>query len=587
MKLFFIDWIFIVGYFALALGIGISVTKKGSKSLVDFFCSGRSAPWWLAGISMVATTFAADTPLAVTGIVGKNGIAGNWLWWNFLIGNILTVFLFARLWRRSEVMTDVEFTELRYAGKPAAFLRGFRGIYLAIPFNCVVMGWVTVAMKKLVTVCLNCSDEQSWMVIIALYIITGIYIILSGLWGVMLADFFQFIIAMIGAIALAVFSISAVGGIASLKTGLANVYGADGQNFLRFLPSVKSGGVGGIGSYWWLTFLVMIGLQWWSAFYPGNEPGGGGYIAQRMFSTKNEKQSLLATFLFNICHFALRPWPWILTALCALVIFPHLEDPEKGYPMMMITYMKPGWLGLMLVSFLAAFMSTISTQINWSSSYIMNDIYKRFINPKANEKHYILISRLFAVLIIACGLIVSTFFETVKQAWEFLIGFTAGTGLVLILRWYWWRINAWSEISSMIASGVIFVLSFIFTKKYLPEPKQFTWQMIITIVGSIIVWLIVTFITKPEPKDKLINFYKKVKPGGVLWNPIAKLVPEIKQEKGLSVALLNVFLGVIMIYGALFGFGKVILGYPIGWSLIALAAITAAILYHNISKIKS
>jgi len=584
MKLYFIDWAFIIAYFALSLGIGIAFTKRGSKSLIDFFCSGRSAPWWLAGISMVATTFAADTPLAVTGIVSKNGIAGNWLWWNFLIGNILTVFLFARLWRRSEVITDVEFTELRYAGKPAAFLRCFRGLYLAIPFNCVVMGWVTVGMRKVIQVCLNCSDKQSWLIIIGLYIITGIYIILSGLWGVLLTDFFQFLMAMTGSIALAFFSIKAIGGFTELKIGLANTYGADSQNFLRFLPNFKGGG---IGSYWWLTFLVMIGLQWWSAFYPGSEPGGGGYIAQRMFSTKGEKQSLMATFLFNICHFALRPWPWIITALCALVIFPNLEDRETGYPMMMITYLKPGWLGLMLVSFLAAFMSTISSQINWSSSYIMNDVYKRFINPNADEKHYVLLSRIFAVFIIAIALVVSSLFGTVKQAWEFLIGFTAGTGLVLILRWYWWRINAWTEISSMIASGIIYVFSFILTRKYLPDEKQFPWQMIITIFGSIIVWLIVTYTTKPEPQEKLISFYKKVRPGGVLWKPISKLVPEIQPEKGLSLAIFDVVLGIIMIYGVLFGFGKVILGYGSGWIMIAIAAIAGIALYHNISKMKN
>jgi len=584
MKLYFIDWVLIIGYFILSLGIGIAFTRKGSRSLVDFFCSGRSAPWWLAGISMVATTFAADTPLAVTGIVGKNGIAGNWLWWNFLIGNVLTVFLFARLWRRSEVITDVEFTELRYAGKPAAFLRCFRGLYLAIPFNCVVMGWVTVGMRTVIKASLNCTEQQSWIIIISLYIITGLYIVLSGLWGVMMTDFFQFFIAMTGSIALAVFSVKAVGGIDALKTGLDNIYGAEGHNFLRFLPAFETGG---IGSYWWLAFSVTIGLIWWSAFYPGCEPGGGGYIAQRMFSTKGEKQSLLATFLFNICHFALRPWPWILTALCALVIFPDLKNREAGYPMMMITYMKPGWLGLMFVSFLAAFMSTISSQINWSSSYIMNDVYKRFINPNADEKHYVLLSRVFAVFIIAIALVVSSLFGTVKQAWEFLIGFTAGTGLVLILRWYWWRINAWSEISSMIASGIIFVFSFILTRKYLPDEKQFPWQMIITIFGSIIVWLIVTYTTKPEPQEKLISFYKKVRPGGVLWKPISKLVPEIQPEKGLSLAIFDVILGVIMIYGVLFGFGKVILGYGSGWIMIAIAAIAGIALYHNISKMKN
>lgn len=596
MQLHLIDYALIVAYLAFSVLIGVIFTRRGSRSITDFFCSGRAVPWWLAGISMVATTFAADTPLAVTGIVAKNGIAGNWLWWNFLFSGLLTVFLFARLWRRAEVLTDVEFTELRYGGKPAVVLRGFRALYLAFPINCIIMGWVTIAMQKIVAVSFNCSDEKAWLIIYGLYAVTGVYIILAGLWAVLATDFFQFFIAMTGSIALAFFSLKAVGGMGGLKEGIMNLYGDQGASLLSFLPSF---GKGGIGMYPLITFLVMVTVQWWAAWYPGAEPGGGGYVAQRMFSAKNEKHSVLATLLFNIAHYALRPWPWIIVALCSLVLFPHLADPERGYPMMMINYLGPGFLGLLLVSFLAAFMSTIATQVNWGSSYVVNDVYKRFIakeddftSDRAAQRNYVFISRITTFLTIIFGLIVARHMETVKQAWESILALGAGTGLVLILRWYWWRINAWSEISSMIASALLFAGIHIARwwcslkgYQFIPEETFFGWSMLIIVGGSTVTWLLVTLLTRPEKEETLLNFYRKVRPGGLMWRRIGRLAPDIPVDKGLSTDFLNLVLGAVLIYGILFGFGKLILGHTqLGIILTVVGLCGGGLLYLSLSK---
>jgi len=591
MQLHLIDYALIVAYLIFSVIIGVLFTRRGSRSITDFFCSGRSVPWWLAGISMVATTFAADTPLAVTGIVAKNGIAGNWLWWNFLCSGLLTVFLFARLWRRAEVLTDVEFTELRYSGKPAVYLRGFRALYLAFPINCIIMGWVTIAMQKIVAVSFNCSDEKAWLIIYGLYAVTGVYIIMAGLWAVLATDFFQFFIAMSGSIALAFFSLKAGGGMGGLREGIMNIYGEQGASFFNFLPSF---GKAGIGMYPLITFLVMVTVQWWAAWYPGAEPGGGGYVAQRMFSAKNEKHSVLATLLFNVAHYALRPWPWIIVALCSLVLFPHLPDPERGYPLMMINYLGPGFLGLLLVSFLAAFMSTIATQVNWGSSYVVNDVYKRFVareedftSERAAQRNYIFVSRVTTFVTIIFGLIVAKHMETVKQAWESILALGAGTGLVLILRWYWWRINAWSEISSMIASAVLFTGLTIANKihPFIPEETAFGWTMLIIVGGSTLTWLLVTFLTRPEKEETLLNFYRKVRPGGIFWRRIGRLAPDIPVDKGLSIDLLNWFLGAVLIYGILFGFGKLILGYTqLGIILTLVGLCGGFLLYLSLSK---
>jgi SSS family solute:Na+ symporter len=452
-----IDWLIICLYFAFALGIGIYFSKRAGRNITEYMVAGRRLPWWLAGTSMVATTFAADTPLAVTELVYKHGVAGNWLWWNFVFSGILTVFFFARLWRRVGVLTDVEFTEIRYGGKPAAFLRGFRALYLGIIINAVIMGWVISAMGTIVEVALGIDR---WIAIIVCLIITVIYSSLSGLWGVVITDFFQFTLAMTGSILLAIFGIRAVGGIAGLKARMLMQAGSQGavNSFLSFAPQV--------GSQWMpaILFFAYIGVQWWASWYPGAEPGGGGYVAQRMFSAKDEKHSLLATLWFNIAHYGLRPWPWILTALVAWVVFPGLKNPGEGYVMMMVTYLPPGILGLMFAAMAAAFMSTISTQLNWGCSYVVNDFYMRFLVPDASDSHYVTVSRIVTVILMIIGGVIGLIMQRITGGWEFLLCIGAGTGLVLILRWFWWRINAWSEISSMAVALIVSLGLTIFQK---------------------------------------------------------------------------------------------------------------------------
>lgn len=603
MQLATLDWIIIAVYLLVSIIIGVAFVKKGSKSLTDFFVSGRSVPWWLAGISMVATTFAADTPLAVTGIVIGSGIAGNWIWWSGIFSGMLTVFLFARLWRRSEVLTDVEFVDIRYAGKPANFLRGFRAVYLALPINLTIIGWVCLGMQKVVKTLLGempayaaLTPEElhtmSWQIMYILFFVTTLYIFMSGLWGVLATDFFQFSIALGSAIVLAFVCVDAVGGMSVVRETLMERYGSDGMNFLRFLPKFTSGEeatlVDGVkvGTIAFSTFLAFVTLQWWASSYPGAEPGGGAYVAQRMFSTRTPKESLMATLLFNVCHYALRPWPWIVVALCALVIFPALgekgADAESGYPMMIAKYMPTGFLGLIIVGFLAAFMSTISTQINLAASYLINDLYKPYFRPMVNcekcgksfkptfsEGHYIRASRVATVLLAIAGVVVGQQMDTVKGAWEFILALSAGTGAVFILRWYWWRINAWTEISAMVTSFVI-AITLMLINKFNPIVLEdlrkvdrigFAARLLITTIGTTIVWLIVTFLTRPTPMEKLERFYMKVRPGGPGWRPVAKRCPTVKADTGLVYDLLAFACGSACVLLLLFGSGKLILGF--------------------------
>jgi len=517
---------------------------------------------------MVATTFAADTPLAVTELVSNNGIAGNWLWWNMVLSGLLTVFLFARLWRRAEVITDVEFTELRYSGKPAAILRGFRALYLAIPINLIILGWVTLAFVKIIELAVG---VDTWIAVTICILITLLYSGMSGLWGVVVTDFLQFFIAMAGSIALAFFATDAVGGIDGLKEGLVRVHGAD-HDILNFLPE--------IGSVWMpvSAFLVYLSVNWWAAWYPGAEPGGGGYIAQRMFAAKDEKNSLYATLWFNIAHYALRPWPWIIVALASIVLYPSIEDKQTGYILVMLNHLPVGFKGLMLAAFAAAYMSTVSTHLNWGSSYIVNDFYKRFIKPNASQKHYVLIARITTVGLVIAGALVTSQMTTIAGAWKFLLALGAGTGAVYILRWFWWRINAWTEISAMIASFVVSLFLQFVVGMDTSDPNAFAQVMLITVLVSTVVWLSVTFFTQPESEETLLKFYKKIRPGGNLWKPIAKLAPDVKVDYGLGWNLLDWVAGITLIYSALFGVGKIILGSLLeGYGLLILAA--AALLF--------
>jgi len=460
-----------------------------------------------------------------------------------MISGIVTVFIYAKLWKRADVLTDVEFIELRYGGKPASFLRGFRALYFAFPFNCIIMGWVTVGMAKILTVV---TGADQWIVIVILYALIGLYIAISGLWGVIVTDFVQFILAMIGTIALAYFAVDHVGGLAELKTQLGNVVNYDVLSFNPFTnPKIAL-----------TTALIWVGMNWWAAWYPGAEPGGGGYIAQRMFSAKDEKNAVGGTLLFNILMYAVRPWPWILVALVALVVFPNLEDPETGYPLMMLEVLPVGWMGLLMVAFLSAFVSTISTQLNWGTSYVVNDFYKRFIkkpeefdSPGKAQDHYILISRIATLLMAALGVGVSYFFDSVSGGWEFILSLSAGIGGVLLLRWFWWRINAWSEITAMIAAmfGAIY-------SNYMGF--NFSGGMIFTTGFSTVVWLIATFITKPESDETLERFYAKVTPMGN-WK---RFSGGKKSPDQLLPSLINIILSIASIFGFLFGLGQIFFG---------------------------
>ena len=535
-----LDYLVVAGYVVLMIVVAWIAKTRGQETLDDFFAGGKNLPWWLVGVSMVATTFAADTPLAITGLVAKQGIAGNWFWWNWMISGEVTVFIYAKLWKRADVLTDVEFIELRYGGKPASFLRGFRALYFAFPFNCIIMGWVTVGMAKILTVV---TGADQWIAILVLYGLIAIYIAISGLWGVIVTDFVQFILAMIGTIALAYFAVDHVGGLAELKTQLSNSVGFDVLSFNPFTnPEIAV-----------TTALIWVGMNWWAAWYPGAEPGGGGYIAQRMFSAKDERNAVGGTLLFNILMYAVRPWPWILVGLVALVVFPNLSDPETGYPLMMLEVLPVGWMGLLMVAFLSAFVSTISTQLNWGTSYVVNDFYKRFMktpeefeSKEKAQKHYVLVSRIATLLMAALGVGVSYFFDTVSGGWEFILSLSAGIGGVLMLRWFWWRINAWSEITAMIAA----MIGAVFSNQM---GYEFAWSMIYTTAFSTIAWLIATFISKPESDETLKKFYAKVHPMGN-WKRFSDGIPS---PDGLIPSLINIAMSLLAIFFFLYGLGQI------------------------------
>jgi len=576
-----LDWAVLALYFLISLGIGLYYKARASKSVNEFFLSGRNVPWWLAGTSMVATTFAADTPLAVTGLVAKGGIAGNWLWWNFVAGGMLTVFFYARLWRRAGVMTDVEFAEIRYSGRPAAFLRAFRALYLGIPINCIVMGWVNLAMVKILMLTLGVSKLTALFIVIGLIALTSLISTLSGLWGVLVTDLFQFVIAMGMVTVLAVFAVGAVGGIDAMKAQLAVVDQAAGGrgSALSFIPDLDSA--------WMpmLTFLVYISLNWWATWYPGSEPGGGGFVAQRMFCTRDEKHSLLATLWFNVMHYSLRPWPWILVGLVSLILYPGLSDPETGYVRVMIDHLPASLRGLMVAAFMAAFMSTIATQLNWGASYMVNDCYRRFLRQDASEEHYVWVSRAATVLLTVVSATVTFFMTSIAGAWKLLIVTGAGTGLVLLLRWYWWRVNAWSEVSAMIAAFVVSVAMQVGGGLDSDDPRGFAWIMIVTISITTMVWLTVTLLTRPEREETLRAFYRRVRPGGAGWRAVARSMPEIKPSGGGWWSLGDVLCGCLLIYGTLFGLGKLLLKETgIGLLMLAVGLAAGAVIYWDLTR---
>jgi Na+/proline symporter len=585
MRLTDLDWACIALYFLGNFAIGLYYRGRAGKSVSEFFLSGRNVPWWLAGTSMVATTFAADTPLAVTGMVARGGIAGNWLWWSFVASGMLTVFFYARLWRRCGVMTDIEFAEVRYSGKPAAFLRGFRALYLGIPINCIVLGWVNLAMVEILMLALGLTRLQALVVVLGMIALTSMISTLSGLWGVLVTDLFQFFIKMTMVTVLAVGAVQAVGGMNALKLKLELLDQARGvrpgthSSVLSFIPDLNSPWMPMI------TFLVYLSLNWWATWYPGAEPGGGGYIAQRMFSAKDEKHSLLATLWFNIAHYAIRPWPWVLVALASLVLFPGLKDPETGYVRVMIAYLPASLRGLMLAAFAAAYMSTIATQLNWGASYIVNDFYRRFLRRVAPESHYVQISKIATLLLTLVSAVVTFYLTSIAGAWKLLIVTGAGTGLVLLLRWFWWRINAWSEVSAMSAAFVTSLALQLLGGLDSDKPVDFAWIMIITVVVTTLVWLTVTFLTKPESDQTLVKFYVRARPGISGWGPIARLAPDIPDTNDGWYRALDWIAGCALIYGVLFGVGKVLLAeWTAGLFLLGMGLAGGAVIWWDLSR---
>jgi Na+/proline symporter len=619
------DWLVIAGYLLVNLLIGIYYRRRASGNTEEFFVSGREVSWWLAGTSMVATTFAADTPLLVAGLVARQGIAGNWIWWSYCVGGMMMVFFFARYWRRAEILTDVQLVELRYGGKPAAFLRGFKAVYLGLFMNCFILGWVTQAMISIITVLLGpviaqgrvlpitlggralhytLGDPRYTSLLICIFILipfTGLYTFIGGLWGVLVTDLFQFALKMAMIIVLAWVAVAKIGGMQALQVHLqmiesnARQGGAPAADPLAFLPDFHLGlSTDALWTLPVLTFIVYLGMQWWLAWYPGAEPGGGGYVAQRMFSAKDEKNSLGATLWFNIAHYALRPWPWVVTGLVAMVAYSpngglhpsaaFAQNPEQGYVMVLRDYLPPALRGLMVAAFLAAFMSTIGTQLNWGCSYLVNDLYKRFFVRSATERHYVIVSKLFTVLLVLASGYTALQLNSINQGWQLVLNIGFGTGAVYILRWYWWRINAWSEISAMaVAAAMTIALS----RVHFSGNTALVYAKSALITGAVttVAWVAATFITRPEAEATLLAFYRCVHPSVYGWRQIAKLAPEMPEVHDLASNTFDWIMGVILVYGCLFGIGKLVFQqWAWGAVLLALAAVAGYLIFWDLSR---
>ncbi|MES2696338.1 MAG: sodium:solute symporter family protein [Verrucomicrobiota bacterium] len=533
-----IDWVILGVYFAACFVVGLYYAKRASKDIDEYFVGGRSLAWWLVGTSMVATTFSADTPLAVTGLVAKYGIAGNWLWWCLVASGTLSTFFFAPLWRRAEVLTDIELNEKRFSGPEAGFLRGFRAIYSGVIANSITMGWVMLAMAKIFAVAFGWPQVTSLVVSCG---VTLIYTLMSGYLGVVATDFFQFIIAMAGAIVLAIYAVDHVGGIDLLTTKLDQIYGAD-KRILDFFPGADSA---------WMPlslFFIHIGVQWWSS----STVVGSGYLAQRMASCRDEKEAIYATLWFAIAHYTLRSWPWIVAALASMVIFPNLPDAESGYPKLIFETLPPGLRGLLVTSFLAAFMSTLTTHLNWGSSYMLNDFYRRFVRRDASMQHYVRMARLFTLILMITGSLASLFMSEISGVWKFIITLEGGIGLLYIAKWYWWRVNPWSEISCMLAAATTSISIMLLTD------WGFGPRLVVTVAVATTTWITVTLLTKPSDERTLLEFYAKTRPGYLLWKPIADRLGIGPQEGDMAYRLCAWLMSTAMIYLSLFGVGKLI-----------------------------
>ncbi|MFC1889350.1 sodium:solute symporter family protein [Thermodesulfobacteriota bacterium] len=549
-----VDYVIIVSYIAISLVVGLIYTKKASRSVEDFFLSGRSLPWWLVGISMAATNFAIDTPLAITKFVFTNGIAGVWFFWAFAVSALLATFLFSRLWRRAEVLTDAEIIERRYSGRSASFLRLFKGFYFGVLVNCFVMGWVFRALIKIMS---GVTDLDTTTIVVVFTVVAFVYTIASGFYGVVITDLAQYIIAFVGSILLAVLAVGEVGGVGVLINSLQAEHA--GSGVLNFLPRPSA------GDQWmpFSVFLLYICVQWWAYKYSD----GGGKHVQRMSAAKNERHATAGTFLFSVLFYAMQVWPWIVTALCSIVVFGRGGDPEMTYPMMMARVLPAGLLGLMVVALLGAFMSTIDTHLNLGASYMINDIYRRFIVKDASEKHYLLMSRVMMLASLLASVGLAMVITSVAGAWKFIMAFTSGAAVTWILRWFWWRLNAWSEVSAMVASGAVTtVLQVAF-----PD-MLFSWRVVTIITLSAVVWISVTFLTPPVEEKKLVEFVNRIRPGSPGWNYIYRK-HGIESSGYLKGAVLNWVLGLVTLFGINFGIGNLVLRRPVaGLLLLALAA---------------
>ncbi|MEX0646478.1 MAG: sodium:solute symporter family protein [Balneolaceae bacterium] len=567
MLLSAIDWTIVAAYMLFSLIVGLWVMKRAGKDSTEFFAAGKNMPWWLLGISMVATTFSTDTPNLVTDIVRQNGVAGNWTWWAFLLTGMLTVFVYANLWRRSGILTDVEFYELRYSGKSAAFLRGFRAVYLGLIFNVIIMASVSLAAIKIGTVLMGITPLQTMLIAGT---VTVIYSALGGLRGVLITDFFQFFLSILGGLVAAYIALTHpdVGGLSGLLSH------ADVIPKLNMLPDFSD------PSQVIAILIIPLAVQWWSVYYPGAEPGGGGYVAQRMFSAKDENNSIGAVFLFNALHYALRPWPWIIVGLCSLIVFPDLDsirqafpqaadivDHDMGYPAM-LTFLPVGWMGLVIAALIAAYMSTISTHLNWGSSYLVNDVYKRFLKPESSEKELVNVGKITTVILMIFATGLALIMQSALDNFQIILQIGAGTGLIFILRWFWWRVNAWSEIAAMVISFLV-ALYFRFLHASTGLPIFTGWQELLAgVTITTIGWLLVTYLTRPTDNETLINFCKLIRPGGPGWDRMKGLA----KDKGISMneiedeawrvpqGIYCMILGCIVIYGILLATGYWIYG---------------------------
>jgi Na+/proline symporter len=557
MHLVSIDWIIIVLSIAVSFLPAILLAKRAGTSTAEFFTSGRAAPWWLIGVSMVATTFSTDTPNLVTNFVREKGVANNWQWWAFLLTGMATVFFYARLWRRSGVLTDLEFYELRYSGKPATLVRGFRAVYLGLFFNCVIMATVNLAAAKIANVLLGWPMAKTLLVCGVLNIA---FAATSGLWGVLVTDFIQFGIAMTGSFAAAYYALQQpeVGGLAGLMTKLD-------PKTLNLVPDFGDWGMT-------LTVLVIpLTVQWWSVWYPGAEPGGGSYIAQRMLAAKSEKDAFGGTLLFNVAHYALRSWPWIIVALCSLLVYPQLSDIARTFPYAdpklighdmaypaMLRFLPHGMLGLMIAGLLAAYISTIATHLNWGTSYLVHDLYRRFIRRGADERHYVAVARVVTGILMVCAAALTFELDTASASFQLMLSVGAGTGLLYLLRWFWWRVNAWCEIAAMVSSFAVAVGFFVAAKA--GHPVLAHVSLLLTIATTTVVWVSVAFLSPPTDRSTLVSFYKRVRPAGAGWRSVRAEAGVGASPDSLPQALLGWMLGCAFVYAALFGVGSALYG---------------------------